>query len=89
LLDQGSSLGIRGGSAFRYDWRLRATPCGARRQLFRTGGERPAIEVEFVVTDEEAQRLFDADSPGEKIRVFYVRIPAQFRGDQSGRQGPA
>jgi hypothetical protein len=34
------------------------------------------VEVEFIVTEEEAQRLLDLVR-AEKVRVFYALIPAQ------------
>jgi hypothetical protein len=36
-----------------------------------------AVEIEFIVTDEEAQRLL-ALIHQEKIRLFYAHIPARF-----------
>jgi Uncharacterized ACR, COG1993 len=36
-----------------------------------------AVEIEFIVTDEEAQRLL-ALIHTEKIRLFYAHIPARF-----------
>jgi PII-like signaling protein len=36
-----------------------------------------AVEVEFIVTDEEAQRLL-ALIKKENIRLFYAHIPAHF-----------
>jgi len=35
------------------------------------------VEIEFIVTDEEAQRLL-ALIHQEKIRLFYAHIPARF-----------
>jgi len=35
------------------------------------------VEVEFIVTNEEADRLLDL-LRRENVRVFYARIPAQF-----------
>jgi hypothetical protein len=36
-----------------------------------------AVEIEFIVTEEEAQRLL-ALIHKEKIRLFYAHIPARF-----------
>ena len=35
------------------------------------------MEVEFIVTDEEAERLLERVRQ-EKVRVFYAHIPARF-----------
>jgi hypothetical protein len=45
-------------------------------QFFELAGTL-AVEVEFIVTDEEAQKLLDL-LHREKIRLFYARIPARF-----------
>ena len=76
LLEQANRMGIRGGSAFRA-----MAGFGRRHQLhedhfFELAGTL-TVEVEFIVTDEEAARLLDLLRT-EKIRVFYAQIPAQF-----------
>jgi PII-like signaling protein len=76
LLEQANRMGIRGGSAFRA-----MAGFGRRHQLhedhfFELAGTL-TVEVEFMVTDEEAARLLDLLRT-EKIRVFYAQIPAQF-----------
>jgi PII-like signaling protein len=35
------------------------------------------VEVEFIVSDDEAQRLLDLVGQ-EQVRVFYARMPASF-----------
>lgn len=76
LLEQANRMDIRGGSAFRA-----MAGFGRRHQLhedhfFELAGTL-TVEVEFIVTDEEAARLLDLLRT-EKIRVFYAQIPAQF-----------
>lgn len=76
LLEQGNAMGVRGGSAFRA-----MAGFGRRHQLhedhfFELAGTL-TVEVEFIVTDDEARRLLDL-LRSENIRVFYAQIPAQF-----------
>jgi PII-like signaling protein len=76
LLQQANTIGIRGGSAFRA-----MAGFGSHRVLhedhfFELAGTL-TIEVEFIVSDDEAQRLFDLVRHAN-VRVFYARIPARF-----------
>ena len=76
LLEQANRMGIRGGSAFRA-----MAGFGRRHQLhedhfFELAGTL-TVEIEFIVTDEEATRLLDLLRT-EKIRVLYAQIPARF-----------
>ncbi|MDQ5909108.1 MAG: uncharacterized protein QG599_1202 [Pseudomonadota bacterium] len=76
LLEQANGMGIRGGSAFRA-----MAGFGRHHQLhenhfFELAGTL-TVEVEFIVTDEEAQQLLDLLEQ-EKIQAFYARIPASF-----------
>jgi PII-like signaling protein len=76
LLEQANALGIRGGSAFRA-----MAGFGRHRVLhestfFELAGTL-TIEVEFIVTDEEARRLL-ALVQGTRMRLFYASVPAQF-----------
>jgi PII-like signaling protein len=76
LLQQANKLGIRGGSAFKA-----MAGFGRHHHLheahFVELAGTLAVEVEFIVTDEEAQRLL-ALVHQEKIRLFYAHIPASF-----------
>lgn len=75
LLLQANHMGIRGGSAFRA-----MAGFGRHHKLIEShlfDNSAQVIEVEFVVTDEEAQRLLDL-LHREKIALFYAYIPAQF-----------
>ena len=76
LLQRANALGIRGGSAFRAvagfgrDHRLH------EERFFELAGT-VTVEVEFIVTDEEARQLLELVT-GEGLRVFYARTPAHF-----------
>lgn len=76
LLEQGNQLGVRGGSAFRA-----LGGFGRHHQLhedhfFELAGS-VTVEVGFIVTDEEMQRLL-ALIQSENIRLFHAMIPARF-----------
>ena len=76
LLEQANSLGIRGGSAFRA-----MAGFGRHRVLhestfFELAGTL-TVEVEFIVTETEAQQLLERVR-AEGIRLFYACIPATF-----------
>ena len=76
LLIHANKLGIRGGSAFRamkgFGRHHKLTEDG----LFDFSGSA-VIEIEFIVTDQEAQQLFDLIHK-ERIFLFYACIPASF-----------
>jgi uncharacterized protein len=76
LLKKASKLGIRGGSAFRAVAGFGRNHVLHEQAFFELAGT-VAVEVEFIVTDAEAQALQGLISE-EKIRLFYVRIPVQF-----------
>jgi PII-like signaling protein len=76
LLETANTLGIRGGSAF-----IAMAGFGRHHKLseakfFELAGSL-AVEVEFVVTDQEAQQLLSLVHR-EKIPLFYAHIPARF-----------
>jgi PII-like signaling protein len=76
LLEQANALGIRGGSAFRA-----VAGFGRHRVLhestfFELGGTL-TVEVEFIVSDEEAQRLLKLLHE-QGVRLFYACVPALF-----------
>jgi len=76
LLAEANKLGIRGGSAFRAMAGFGRHHALHEAHFFELAGSL-TIEVEFIVSDEEANRLlkFIAD---EKVRVFYAQIATQF-----------
>lgn len=76
LLEQANRLGIRGGSAFRAMAGFGRHHRLHENHFFELAGSL-TIEVEFVVTDEEARQLL-ALIGAEKIRVVYARVPVEF-----------
>ena len=76
LLQRANAMGIRGGSAFRAvagfgrDHRLH------EERFFELAGT-VTVEVEFIVTDEEARLLLDLLAR-EQLHAFYARVPAHF-----------
>jgi uncharacterized protein len=76
LLQQANKMGIRGGSAFRAMAGFGSRHVLHEEHFFELAGT-VAIEVEFIVTSDEAERLLDL-LRREKVRVFYAMIPASF-----------
>lgn len=76
LLMQANKLGIGGGSAFKAMKGFgRHHKLTEEKLLDFTGSS--VIEIEFMVTDQEAQRLFNLIHQ-EKISLFYAYTPARF-----------
>lgn len=76
LLQQANKIGIRGGSAFRAMAGFGRHHMLHEARFVELAGEL-TVEVEFIVTDEEARRLL-ALIHRERIRLFYAHIPARF-----------
>ncbi|MEW5708053.1 MAG: DUF190 domain-containing protein [Pseudomonadota bacterium] len=76
LLEQANRMGIRGGSAFRAMAGFGRHHVLHENHFFELAGTL-TVEVEFIVTPEEAKRLLELVEQ-EKIRVFYAHIPARF-----------
>src|SRR5580658_475016 len=76
LMQQANKLGIRGGSAFKAMAGFGRHHVVHEATFFELAGTL-AVEVEFIVTDEEAQQLL-ALIQRENIRLFYAQIPARF-----------
>ena len=76
LLDQAKALGIRGGSAFRAIAGYGRHGILHEEHFFELAGEL-TVEIEFVVTTEEAEQLL-ALLRRERVSVFYARSPAEF-----------
>jgi uncharacterized protein len=81
LLMQANKRGIRGGSAFRAMAGFGRHHKLTEAKFFDLSGSQ-VIEIEFAVTDEEAQQLLDLVHR-ERIPLFYAYIPASF-----GAMGP-
>jgi len=76
LLEQASKMGIRGGSAFKAMAGFGKHHVVHEQTFFELAGSM-AVEVEFVVTEEEALRIVElARAAG--LRCFCARIPATF-----------
>ncbi len=82
LLEQAKLLGIRGGSVFRAIAGFGRHGVLHEEHFYELAGNL-AIQVDFVVTDDEAARLF-ALLERENLSVPWVKIPVEF-GVTSGR----
>jgi len=76
LLEHANKLGIRGGSAFRAMAGFGRHHKMHEQRFFELAGTLP-VEVEFIVTDQEAQLLFKSLEEA-KVELFYAKIPAFF-----------
>lgn len=76
LLEEANKLGIRGGSAFRAMAGFGRHHRLHEARFFELAGSL-AMEVEFIVTEEEASRLLEL-LHRNKVRLFYAQIPARF-----------
>ena len=69
-------MGVRGGSAFKAMAGFGQKHVMREAKLFELAGSL-AIEVQFIVTEEEASSILTL-LRAEKIRVFYVKTAATF-----------
>jgi len=76
LLEEASKGGVRGGSAFKAMAGFGRHHVVQEAQFFELAGAL-SVEVEFVVANDEAQKLIDLVRR-EKIRSFYAEFPARF-----------
>jgi PII-like signaling protein len=76
LLDQANRLGVRGGSAFKAMAGFGRHHVLQEERFFELAGSL-AVEVEFIVTEDEARRLVEL-LQREKVTAFYALIPARF-----------
>jgi len=76
LLQQANKLGIRGGSAFKAMAGFGRHHHLHEAKFFELAGAL-TVEVEFIVTQEEADQLLNC-LHREKIRLFYSIVPARF-----------
>jgi uncharacterized protein len=76
LLMQANKLGIRGGSAFRAMAGFGRHHTVHEEGFFDLAGSA-TIEIEFTVSDQEAQQLLNLIHR-ERIPLFYAHIPARF-----------
>ena len=76
LLEQAKQLGIHGGSAFRAIAGFGRHGILHEEHFFELAGDL-TVEIDFAVTDEEADRLLEFVRD-ERIGIFYVRMPIEF-----------
>lgn len=76
LLEQAKSLGIHGGSAFRAIAAFGRHGVLHEEHFFELAGDL-TVEIDFAVSDDEAQRLLDRIK-AEGISIFYVRVPIEY-----------
>lgn len=76
LLEQGNKLGFRGGSAFKAMAGFGRHHVVHEARFFELAGTL-TVEVEFIVSPEEGQKLLDL-LHREKMRLFYAYTPARF-----------
>jgi len=76
LLKQANALGIRGGSAFRAVGGFGRHHVLHEERFFELAGT-VTVEVEFIVTDDEARQLLELVQR-EGLHMFYARTPAHF-----------
>ena len=76
LLEQGNKLGMRGGSVFKAMAGFGRHHVLHEARFFELAGSL-TVEVEFIATQEEAQKLLDLLHQ-ETIRLFYAYTPASF-----------
>lgn len=76
LLRQANGLGIRGGSAFRAMAGFGRHHVLHEERFFELAGT-VTVEVEFIVTDDEARQLLELVNR-EGLRAFYARTAAHF-----------
>lgn len=76
LLESAQKLGIHGGSAFRAVAGFGRHGVLHEQHFFELAGDL-TVEVEFVVTEEEADKLIELIQR-ERIRLFYAKVPAEF-----------
>lgn len=75
LLDQAKQLGLHGGSAFRAIAGYGRHGIRHEAHFFELAGQLP-LEVVFVASREDAQRLIDLAN-AEGLSLFYYLIPAE------------
>ena len=76
LLERAKQLGIRGGTAFKAMASFGRHGVLHEAKFFELAGDL-TVEVEFLVTEQEAADLLAALS-AERVRVFYAKVPAEF-----------
>lgn len=76
LLEEANGFGIRGGSAFRAMAGFGRHHVLHESRFFELAGTL-TVEVEFIVTEDEAQKFLE-HLGSHPVRLFFARIPATF-----------
>jgi PII-like signaling protein len=76
LLERARKLDIHGGSAFRAIAGFGRHGKMHEQHFFELAGEIPIL-VEFIVTEEQADRLLELVR-AEKLHLFYARLATEF-----------
>jgi len=76
LLEHAKTIGVHGGSAFRAIAGFGRHGVLHEQHFFELAGDL-TINVEFILTDEMADRFLESIRH-EKVSVVYARFPAQF-----------
>jgi uncharacterized protein len=85
LLETAKKAGIPGGSAFRALAGYGRHGVLHEQHFFELAGDLP-VEVEFLLSEEQASRLLEA-LQREDVSLFYARVPAEF--GTLGSESPA
>jgi PII-like signaling protein len=83
LLEQAKKLGIHGGSAFRAIAGYGRHGILHEEHFFELSADM-TIEVEFVVSDADADKLLDL-LRRERVSIFFARVPAEFGAIEGDR----
>ena len=75
LLEEARKLGVHGGSAFRAIAGYGRHGRLHEEHFFELAGDL-SVEVGFVLTEEEAQRLL-AHLATEQLKLFYIKVPLE------------
>ena len=76
LLEQAKKIGVHGASAFKAIAGFGRHGVLHEQHFFELAGDLP-VEVVFVISEEEADRLL-ALIRAEKLSLFYVRMPVEY-----------
>ena len=76
LLEQARAMGIHGGSAFRAIAGYGRHGVLHEQHFFELAGDL-TVEVEFVLSDEEAERLLGVVR-AESVHLVYAKVAAEF-----------
>jgi PII-like signaling protein len=76
LLEKAKAMGIHGGSAFRAIAGFGRHGILHEQHFYELAGDL-TVEVDFIVSDEDAERLLDLVRR-ENVHIFYAKIAAEF-----------